>query len=166
MGRYCASTDEGEIAEGLAIVERQMRERTVRPGEEELFKSRAREQGSIKNRNSKFKNLFPLSLTPSSRKVWHSLTATSTVSTVSLPLGACALKSQISNRQSPMILPSMTLPSPRFSAFFASLRAIFIDSRRPRRDLSPSTPSAPRKPNPAFLKSFLAFLARLARHGF
>lgn len=48
LGRYCASTDEGEIAEGLAIVERQMRERTIRPGEEELFKSRAREQGSIK----------------------------------------------------------------------------------------------------------------------
>src|SRR5690348_10312982 len=48
LGRYCASTDESEIAEGLAIVERQMRERTVRPGEEELFKSRAREQGSIK----------------------------------------------------------------------------------------------------------------------
>jgi len=48
IGRYCASTIESEIAEGLAIVERQMRERTVRPGEEELFKSRAREKGSIK----------------------------------------------------------------------------------------------------------------------
>jgi len=48
LGRYCASTDETEIAEGLSIVERQMRERTVRPGEEELFKSRAREQGSVK----------------------------------------------------------------------------------------------------------------------
>ncbi len=48
LGRYCASTDEEEIAEGLAVVERQMRERTVRPGEEELFKSRAREQGSVK----------------------------------------------------------------------------------------------------------------------
>ncbi len=48
LGRYCASTDEGEIAEGLAIVEQQMRERTVRPGEEELFKSRARERGSVK----------------------------------------------------------------------------------------------------------------------
>ena len=48
LGRYCASTDEVEIAEGLEIVERQMRERTVRPGEEELFKSRAREQGAVK----------------------------------------------------------------------------------------------------------------------
>lgn len=48
LGRYCASTDETEIAEGLEIVERQMRERTVRPGEEELFKSRARERGSVK----------------------------------------------------------------------------------------------------------------------
>lgn len=48
LGRYCSSTDEGEIAEGLGIVEIQMRERTVRPGEEELFKSRARERGSVK----------------------------------------------------------------------------------------------------------------------
>ena len=45
LGRYCASTDENEIAEGLEIVEQQLRERTVRAGEEELFKSRAREQG-------------------------------------------------------------------------------------------------------------------------
>jgi ATP-dependent Lon protease len=48
LGRYCASTVDSEIAEGLEIVERQMRERTVRAGEEELFKSRAREQGSVK----------------------------------------------------------------------------------------------------------------------
>src|SRR5437879_8294862 len=48
LGRYCASTDETEIAEGLGIVELQMRERTVRPGEEELFKSRARERGTVK----------------------------------------------------------------------------------------------------------------------
>lgn len=48
LGRYCASTDEEEIAEGLAVVEHQLRERTVRAGEEELFKSRAREQGSVK----------------------------------------------------------------------------------------------------------------------
>ena len=48
IGRYCATTDEGEITEGLEIVERQMRERTVRPGEEELFKSRARELGTVK----------------------------------------------------------------------------------------------------------------------
>ena len=48
LGRYCASTDEGEIQEGLNIVEMQMRERTVRAGEEELFKSRARELGFVK----------------------------------------------------------------------------------------------------------------------
>ena len=48
LGRYCASTNDTEIAEGLQVVERQMRERTVRAGEEELFKSRARERGSVK----------------------------------------------------------------------------------------------------------------------
>ena len=48
LGRYCASTDENEIAEGLEIVEKQLRDRTVRTGEEELFKARAREQGSVK----------------------------------------------------------------------------------------------------------------------
>ena len=48
LGRYCASTDEQEIEEGLTIVERQLADRTVRTGEEELFKARARDQGSIK----------------------------------------------------------------------------------------------------------------------
>ena len=48
LGRYCATTDPAEIAEGLAIVERSMKERTVRAGEEELFKSRAREKGRVK----------------------------------------------------------------------------------------------------------------------
>src|SRR3954463_7088256 len=48
LGRYCATTDPEEIAEGLAIVERSMKERTVRAGEEELFKSRARERGRVK----------------------------------------------------------------------------------------------------------------------
>ncbi len=48
LGRYCASTDPDEIAEGLKIVERQLRDRTVRAGAHELFKSRARELGSIK----------------------------------------------------------------------------------------------------------------------
>jgi ATP-dependent Lon protease len=48
LGRYCASTDEKEIAEGLEIVEKQLQDRTVRSGEEELFKARARERGSIK----------------------------------------------------------------------------------------------------------------------
>ena len=48
LGRYCASTDEGEIAEGLNIVQRQLQDRTVRAGEQELFKSRARERGTVK----------------------------------------------------------------------------------------------------------------------
>lgn len=48
LGRYCASTDEVEIAEGLGIVESQLQDRIVRPGEEELFKSRARERGTVK----------------------------------------------------------------------------------------------------------------------
>ena len=48
LGRYCATTDEEEILEGLEIVKRQLQDRTVRPGEEEYFKSRAREKGSIK----------------------------------------------------------------------------------------------------------------------
>ena len=48
LGRYCASTDEKEIAEGLEIVEKQLRDRTVRTGEEELFKARAKEQGSVR----------------------------------------------------------------------------------------------------------------------
>ena len=47
LGRYCASVDEDEIQEGLEIVDRQLSNRTVRPGEEELFKSRAREEGSV-----------------------------------------------------------------------------------------------------------------------
>ena len=48
LGRYCASVDEREIAEGLAIVERQLQGRTVRTGDREVFKSRAREDGSVK----------------------------------------------------------------------------------------------------------------------
>jgi uncharacterized protein (TIGR02653 family) len=48
LGRYCATTDPDEIAEGLAIVERSMKERTVRAGAEELFKSQAREKGKVK----------------------------------------------------------------------------------------------------------------------
>jgi len=48
LGRYCATTDEKEIEEGLQIVERQLKERTVRTGEEELLKARAREKGSVK----------------------------------------------------------------------------------------------------------------------
>lgn len=48
LGRYCASTNEEEIQEGLEIVQRQLASRTVRAGEEELFKARARENGEIK----------------------------------------------------------------------------------------------------------------------
>ena len=48
LGRYCASVDPEEISEGLEIVQRQLQSRTVKAGEEELFKSRAREQGEIK----------------------------------------------------------------------------------------------------------------------
>ena len=48
LGRYCATTNEQEIQEGLEIVKRQLSDRTVRPGEEEYFKSKAREKGSIK----------------------------------------------------------------------------------------------------------------------
>jgi ATP-dependent Lon protease len=48
LGRYCASTESDEIAEGLAIVEKQLQGRTVRTGDEELFKSRAREKVSVK----------------------------------------------------------------------------------------------------------------------
>ena len=48
LGRYCATTNEAEIAEGLDVVERQMRDRTVRPGEEQLFQSRARERSTVK----------------------------------------------------------------------------------------------------------------------
>jgi len=48
LGRYCATTDEKEINEGLEIVKRQLKDRSVRPGEEEFFKSWARENGSVK----------------------------------------------------------------------------------------------------------------------
>jgi ATP-dependent Lon protease len=48
LGRYCASTDEDEIAEGLKIVERQLGEKTVRAGEHELFKARAKDKGHVK----------------------------------------------------------------------------------------------------------------------
>lgn len=48
LGRYCASTEQDEIDEGLEIVERQLSTRTVRAGEEELFKARAREHGRVK----------------------------------------------------------------------------------------------------------------------
>ena len=48
LGRYCATTNEAEIQDGLAIVQRQLSERTVRAGNEELIKSTAREKGQVK----------------------------------------------------------------------------------------------------------------------
>ena len=48
LGRYCASIDEDEIQEGLEIVQRQLKSRTVKAGEEELFKARAKEDGEVK----------------------------------------------------------------------------------------------------------------------
>lgn len=48
LGRYCASTQQEEIEEGLEIVQRQLTSRTVKAGEEELFKARARENGEVK----------------------------------------------------------------------------------------------------------------------
>lgn len=48
LGRYCATTDPDAIAAGLDMVQRSMQDRTVRAGEEELFKHRARDKGRVK----------------------------------------------------------------------------------------------------------------------
>lgn len=48
LGRYCAGTNQEEIDEGLEIVQRQLKSRTVKAGEEELFKAKARENGEVK----------------------------------------------------------------------------------------------------------------------
>jgi ATP-dependent Lon protease len=48
LGRYCATVDETEILEGLKIVQRQLETRTVKAGDHELFKARAKEAGSVK----------------------------------------------------------------------------------------------------------------------
>lgn len=48
LGRYCASIVQEEIEEGLEIVQRQLKSRTVKAGEEELFKARALETGEVK----------------------------------------------------------------------------------------------------------------------
>src|SRR5829696_3907589 len=48
LGRYCASIDQAEIEEGLDMVRDQLTARTVRAGEEELFKAKARENGSVR----------------------------------------------------------------------------------------------------------------------
>src|SRR4051812_43443129 len=48
LGRYCAGIDAREIEEGLQMVQTQLSDRTVRAGEEELFKARARDRGSVR----------------------------------------------------------------------------------------------------------------------
>ncbi|MDQ2801921.1 MAG: BREX system Lon protease-like protein BrxL [Pseudomonadota bacterium] len=48
LGRYCASIVPAEIDEGLVLVNEQLLDRAVRAGEDELFKARARERGSVK----------------------------------------------------------------------------------------------------------------------
>ena len=48
LGRYCATTDPDEIAAGLEMVQQSMQDRTVRAGEAELFKHRARDKGRVK----------------------------------------------------------------------------------------------------------------------
>jgi ATP-dependent Lon protease len=48
LGRYCASTDPAEIEEGAEMVQQQLIARTVRAGEEELVKAKARDNGSVK----------------------------------------------------------------------------------------------------------------------
>ncbi|GFZ86613.1 protease Lon-related BREX system protein BrxL [Sphingobium fuliginis] len=48
LGRYCASTEPEEIEEGIQMVQSQLSDRTVRAGEEELFKSRARDRGAVR----------------------------------------------------------------------------------------------------------------------
>ena len=48
LGRYCATVEEDEIAEGLRIVEKQLKDRTVKTGQEEVFKHKARDKGSVK----------------------------------------------------------------------------------------------------------------------
>ena len=48
LGRYCATTNEAEIQEGLSIVQRQLSERTVRAGNEALIHSIAKEKGQVR----------------------------------------------------------------------------------------------------------------------
>jgi ATP-dependent Lon protease len=48
LGRYCASVEDEEISDGLKIVERQLGEKTIRAGEHELFKARAKDKGQVK----------------------------------------------------------------------------------------------------------------------
>ncbi|MDR1080236.1 MAG: protease Lon-related BREX system protein BrxL [Deltaproteobacteria bacterium] len=45
LGRYCASVDDDDISDGIEVVKRQLESKTVKAGDEELIKSKAREQG-------------------------------------------------------------------------------------------------------------------------
>ena len=47
IGKYCATSNEDEIQEGLEEVERLLSRRVVRTGDQELFKARVREQGAV-----------------------------------------------------------------------------------------------------------------------
>ncbi|MDR2352970.1 MAG: BREX system Lon protease-like protein BrxL [Deltaproteobacteria bacterium] len=47
LGRFCATSDENEIKEGLECVRQQLEHKTVKAGEAELAKSKARENGSV-----------------------------------------------------------------------------------------------------------------------
>ena len=47
IGKYCATSDEEEIQEGLEQVERLLSRRVVRTGDYELFKAHAREKGTV-----------------------------------------------------------------------------------------------------------------------
>lgn len=48
LGRYCASTDDAEIKEGLEIVDKQLKDRCVRTGQEEVFKNEAYRKGAVR----------------------------------------------------------------------------------------------------------------------
>jgi ATP-dependent Lon protease len=48
LGRYCASTDDAEIKEGLEIVDKQLANRCVRTGQEEIFKNEAYRKGAVR----------------------------------------------------------------------------------------------------------------------
>ncbi|MGO8880749.1 MAG: BREX system Lon protease-like protein BrxL [Desulfomonilaceae bacterium] len=48
IGRFCASTDADEIEEGIEIAQRHLKNKTVKAGEEELFKAKAKKEGTVK----------------------------------------------------------------------------------------------------------------------
>lgn len=70
LGRDRATTDEAEQAEGLAIVQRQLSERSVRAGNEELIKSSAREKGRSRSSTSSAPGW-----TPGPTRMWRSCQA-------------------------------------------------------------------------------------------